>query len=74
MGSAARVCFQFAFAFDGIKALSAQHPEMKETQPFKAVLDGNHAASSAAGEKGLRNWARVANAVSSSGSLLACRM
>jgi phosphoglycolate phosphatase-like HAD superfamily hydrolase len=45
--------FQAAFAFDRVKALSAQHPEMKETQPFKAVLDGDHATLAAAGEKGL---------------------
>jgi phosphoglycolate phosphatase-like HAD superfamily hydrolase len=47
------VYFQVAFAFDRLKALSAQHPELKETQPFKAVLDGDHAALAAAGEKGL---------------------
>ena len=32
---------QFAFAFDRVKALAPQHPEWKETQPFKAVLDGD---------------------------------
>jgi phosphoglycolate phosphatase-like HAD superfamily hydrolase len=47
------VYFQLAFAFDRVKALSSQHPEWKETQPFKAVLDGDHAALAAAGEKGL---------------------
>ena len=31
--------FQGLFAFDRIKALAPQHPEWKEHQPFKAVLD-----------------------------------
>jgi phosphoglycolate phosphatase-like HAD superfamily hydrolase len=44
---------QFAFAFDRIKALAPRHPEWKETQPFKAVLEGDHRALAAAGEKGL---------------------
>ena len=31
---------QLAFVIDRIKALAPEHPEWKEEQPFKAVLDG----------------------------------
>ncbi|KJC38863.1 HAD family hydrolase [Bradyrhizobium sp. LTSP857] len=47
------VYFQVAFAFDRIKAMAAQHPEWKTTQPFKAVLDKDMKALAASGEKGL---------------------
>jgi phosphoserine phosphatase len=47
------VYFQVAFAFDRIKAMGAEHPEWKDTQPYKAVLDGDMQALAAAGEKGL---------------------
>lgn len=43
---------QFAFALDRVKALAPLHPEWKDTQPFKAVLEGNMAALEAAGEHG----------------------
>ena len=33
--------FQLAFALDRVKALAAQHPEWKNTQPFKAALEGD---------------------------------
>ena len=33
--------FQLAFALDRVKALAPQHPEWKEKQPFKAVLEGD---------------------------------
>ncbi len=32
---------QLAFALDRVKTLAPQHPEWKNTQPFKAVLDGD---------------------------------
>ena len=44
---------QGAFALDRIKALAPQHPEWKETQPFKAVLQGDPEALLAFGEKGI---------------------
>ncbi len=44
---------QFAFVLDRVKALAPQHPEWKDTQPFAAVLAGDHQALAAAGEKGL---------------------
>jgi hypothetical protein len=47
------VYFQVQFAIDRVRALAPQHPEWRETQPFKAVLEGDHAALAAAGEKGL---------------------
>jgi hypothetical protein len=47
------IYFQFAFAFDRVKALAPQHPEWKETQPFKAILEGDFAALVASGQKGL---------------------
>lgn len=47
------IYFQFAFAIDRVKALAPDHPEWKDTQPFKAVLEGDLTALAAAGEKGL---------------------
>ncbi|MGO4526960.1 HAD family hydrolase [Microvirga sp. 2MCAF35] len=46
------VYVQFAFALDRVKALAPQHPEWKDTQPFKAALEGDMAAVAAAGEHG----------------------
>jgi phosphoglycolate phosphatase-like HAD superfamily hydrolase len=45
--------FQFAFALDRIKALAPLHPEWKDTQPFKAVLEGDTQALEASGHKGV---------------------
>jgi hypothetical protein len=45
--------FQAFFALDRIKALVPQHPEWKEKQPFKAVLENDMKALAATGEKGL---------------------
>ena len=47
------IYFQVQFALDRVKALVSQHPEWKETQPFKAVLEGDHRALAAAGERGI---------------------
>ncbi|RFB84811.1 haloacid dehalogenase [Rhizobium leguminosarum bv. trifolii] len=44
---------QLAFALDRVRALAPQHPEWKETQPFKAVLESDMKALAASGEKGL---------------------
>jgi hypothetical protein len=43
--------FQFAFALDRIKAMAPQHPEWKNKQPFKALLEGDRQALAMAGEK-----------------------
>jgi phosphoglycolate phosphatase-like HAD superfamily hydrolase len=47
------VYFQVAFAFDRVKAMAAQHPEWKITQPFKAILDKDMKALAASGKQGL---------------------
>jgi phosphoserine phosphatase len=44
---------QLAFALDRIKELAPQHPEWKNKEPFRAVLDNDMEAVAAAGEKGL---------------------
>ena len=47
------IYFQAAFAMDRVKALAPKHPEWKDKEPFKALLDGDMKAVAAAGEKGL---------------------
>jgi phosphoglycolate phosphatase-like HAD superfamily hydrolase len=47
------VYVQVAFAFDRVKALAPQHPEWRNKQPFKALLDHDPKVVAAAGEKGL---------------------
>jgi len=44
---------QLAFALDRVKAFAPQHPEWKDKQPFKAVLEGDMKALSEAGERGV---------------------
>ncbi|MEJ2580228.1 MAG: HAD family hydrolase [Acidobacteriota bacterium] len=45
--------FQLFFAIDRVKAMAPEHPEWKNKQPFKAVLEGDMEALAAAGEHGL---------------------
>jgi hypothetical protein len=45
--------FQLAFALDRVKTLAPKHPEWKDKEPFKAVLEGDMKALMAAGERGL---------------------
>lgn len=47
------VYFQLAFAIDRVQALAPQHPEWKEKQPFKAVLEDDMKTVLATGERGL---------------------
>ncbi|HYM89913.1 MAG TPA: hypothetical protein VES92_12455, partial [Nitrospiraceae bacterium] len=47
------VYFQLQFALDRVKTLAPQHPEWKEKQPFKALLEGDKQAFAAGGEKAL---------------------
>ena len=47
------VYFQVAFALDQVKALAPEHPEWKDTEPFKGIIAGDTKAVAAAGEKGL---------------------
>ena len=44
---------QLAFALDRVKALAPLHPEWKNTQPFKAALDGDMKTLAASGEHGM---------------------
>lgn len=44
---------QLAFALDRVKTLAPQHPEWKDKQPFKAVLEGDLKTVAAGGEKAL---------------------
>ena len=44
---------QLVFVLDRVKALAPQHPEWKDTQPFKAALDGDMKTLTASGEHGL---------------------
>jgi haloacid dehalogenase-like hydrolase len=53
---------QLAFALDRVKALAPQHPEWKEKQPFKAVLEGDMKALAASGERGLLELILVTHA------------
>lgn len=45
--------FEVLFALDEVKRLAPQHPEWKEQQPFKAVLEGNQKALNESGMDGL---------------------
>jgi hypothetical protein len=44
---------QLFFAFDRVRAMAPRHPEWKDKQPFKAVLDGDMKALAESGERGL---------------------
>ncbi len=44
---------QLAFVLDRVKALAPEHPEWKDQQPFKAVLEGDMKTLAASGEKGV---------------------
>jgi phosphoglycolate phosphatase-like HAD superfamily hydrolase len=45
--------FQFIFAADRVKALSTQHPEWKDKEPFASLLKGDLKAALAGGEHSL---------------------
>ncbi len=47
--------FQLAFALDRVKALAADHPEWREQQPFKAVLEDDIEEFLAGGMKAILN-------------------
>jgi phosphoserine phosphatase len=53
---------QMAFALDRVKAMAPLHPEWKDKQPFKAVLDGDMKALAEAGEHGLVELLMVTHA------------
>ena len=54
--------FPQAFTFDRIKALAPQHPEWKEKQPFKAVLEGDMKTALSASERALLEVEMAAHA------------
>lgn len=47
------VYFQLGFAIDRIKTLAPQHPEWKDKQPFKGLIEGDLKAALATGQKGI---------------------
>src|SRR5512144_1663548 len=53
---------QLAFALDRVKAMAPLHPEWKDKQPFKAVLEGNMKALAESGEHGLAELMMVTHA------------
>ena len=54
--------FQLAFAFDRIKALAPAHPEWKDKQPFKGLVESDLKAALATGEKGLLEVVAITHA------------
>ena len=54
--------FQLFFAIDRVKELAPQHPEWKEMQPFKAVLENDMKALAESGEEGLIKLVMVSHA------------
>jgi hypothetical protein len=55
------IYFQVQFATDRVKALAPQHPEWKEQQPFKALLDGDMKRFTAGGAKALAEVTAVSH-------------
>ncbi len=53
---------QLAFALDRVRALAPHHPEWGETQPFKAVLEGDMNALAAGGVQALLELAMATHA------------
>ena len=47
------IYFQLAFAFDRVRALAPEHPEWREQQPFKALLEGDVRTALAGGKEQL---------------------
>jgi phosphoglycolate phosphatase-like HAD superfamily hydrolase len=45
--------FQLFFALDRVKAMAPEHPEWKDTEPYKSILAGDLAALAAQGEHAL---------------------
>jgi len=43
--------FQLVFALDRVRALAPQHPEWKDLEPYKSILDGDLHGALAGGEK-----------------------
>jgi phosphoglycolate phosphatase-like HAD superfamily hydrolase len=56
------IYFQAAFAIDQVKALAPEHPEWKDTEPFKSLLAGDVEGALATGQKGLGELLAVTHA------------
>jgi hypothetical protein len=56
------VYFQLFYALDQVKALAPKHPEWKNKQPFKAVLNNNMGELMKQGEKGILQLVAVSHA------------
>jgi phosphoglycolate phosphatase-like HAD superfamily hydrolase len=54
--------FQLFFVIDRIKAMAPQHPEWKNKQPFKSVLEGDLKTALAGGEKAMLEMMMVTHA------------
>ena len=57
--------FQFLFAVDRVKQLAPDHPDWKDKQPFKAILENDLKALAKSGEQGefeqiVRDWLKTA--------------
>lgn len=50
------IYFQVQFALDRVKALAPKHPEWKDKQPFKALLEGDKQAFAAVKSTCWRSW------------------
>jgi phosphoserine phosphatase len=53
---------QLAFALERVKAMAPLHPEWKDKQPFKAVLEGDMKTLAESGERGLVELIMVTHA------------
>jgi hypothetical protein len=56
------IYFQLAFAFDRIRALAPQHPEWRQQQPFKALIEGDVATALAGGREQLEQVLAITHA------------
>ncbi len=54
--------FQLIFILDRVKAMAPEHPEWKDTEPFKSVLAGDMKAVMASGKEGLAKLATATHA------------
>src|SRR5712672_1995075 len=53
---------QLAFALDRVKAMAPLHPEWKDKQPFRAVLEGDMKTVAESGERGMMELVMVTHA------------
>ncbi|OQM74194.1 HAD family hydrolase [Manganibacter manganicus] len=56
------VYFQFAFAIDRVKAMAPEHPEWKDSEPFRSIFAGDVKGALASGKKGVAEIMAVTHA------------